>query len=270
MTILTAEQRKQIDQEGYLILPALLSRQEVEQLRDRLETLWAEEGEEAGQENYIEPGVRRLANLANKGDIFRSIFAHPLVLAVAEAVMGPAMRLSMLNAREVPPQEAKAQQPFHSDTDDSGKPDAKGFYSCTAIWMLDDFTPENGATRLIPRTHLTYKVPKEALADTYAPHPDELVLTGKAGYVAVFNGHCWHAGGLNRTDRPRCAILAHYLRADIPRPADRRQHLSPEVRARMSPRELEILGLDEKQYLQRTKIAAAHLLKSLRTKLPIG
>lgn len=267
MGVLSEAQKIQMDKEGYIILPALLSSSEVEQVIARVEALWEEEGEDAGKENYIETGVRRLANLANKGDIFRKIFAHPLVLAAVETVMGPDVRLSMLNAREVPPQADIAQQPFHSDTDNSGKPDEKGFYSCTAIWMLDDFTSENGATRLIPKTHLSYKVPKEVLSDTYAPHPDEILLTGKAGDVGIFNGHCWHAGGLNRTQKPRRAILAHYLRADVPRPADRRQHLSPEAKATMSPRELEILGVDEKQYVLRMRYAATNLFKSLKARL---
>jgi ectoine hydroxylase-related dioxygenase (phytanoyl-CoA dioxygenase family) len=270
MSVLTNEQRDKLDKEGYLVFPGLLSPQEVEQVLARLEALWSQEGETAGKENYIEPGVRRLANLANKGDIFRTLFAHPLVLATVEAVMGPDLRLSMLNAREVPPEADKAGQPFHSDTDNAGKPDKHGYYSCTAIWMLDEFTPENGATRLIPGTHLSGKVPAEVLADPYASHPDEIVLTGQAGSLAIFNGHCWHAGGANRTTKHRRAILAHYLRADIPRPADRRQHISPEVRARLTPRELEILGVDEKQYGVRLVYAGTNLLKSLKKKLPIG
>jgi ectoine hydroxylase-related dioxygenase (phytanoyl-CoA dioxygenase family) len=270
MTALTIEQKDMIDKAGYITLPGLLSPQQVEAVLERLEALWLEEGDQAGKENYIEAGIRRLANLANKGDIFRNIFAHPLVLAVTEAVMGPDARLSMLNAREVPPQSAAARQPFHSDTDNAGKPDQKGFYSCTAIWMLDEFIPENGATRILPGTHLSGKVPAEVLADPNAPHPDEVVLTGQPGDVVVFNGHCWHAGGANLTTKPRRAILAHYLRADIPRPADRRQHISPEVRARLTPRELEILGVDEKQYGLRLKYAGTNLLKTIKRKLPVG
>jgi ectoine hydroxylase-related dioxygenase (phytanoyl-CoA dioxygenase family) len=235
-----------------------------------LERLWVAEGENAGRENYVEEKVRRLANLANKGDIFRTIFAHPLVIAAAEAVMGPEVRLSMLNARDIPARTTDAVQPFHSDTDYSGTPDQQGFYSCTAIWMLDDFTPENGATRLIPGTHHSHQVPKDALADPYAPHPDEIVMTGKRGDVAIFNGHCWHGGGANHTDAPRRAILAHYLRSDIPRTAIRRQHISPEVKVRMTPRELEILGVDEKQVIPLLKYKASNFLRSLKTKLPVG
>jgi hypothetical protein len=61
------EQRKQLDQQGYLIFKNLLLPSQIEALLARLEELWATEGDKAGEENYIEPGVRRLANLANKG-----------------------------------------------------------------------------------------------------------------------------------------------------------------------------------------------------------
>jgi ectoine hydroxylase-related dioxygenase (phytanoyl-CoA dioxygenase family) len=269
--MLTADQQKMLDEEGFLLLPSLLTADRLTEVIDRLETLWTEEGQAAGQENYnaIEVKVRRLANLANKGDIFRSLFAHPLVLAVAEAVMGPQVRLSMLNAREVPPHEEGAKQAFHSDTDNAGKPDKQGFYSCTAVWLLDPFTPENGATRIVPGSHRSGQVPAEAMADPYATHPNEQPMIGQAGDVAIFNGHCWHAGGLNHTNRPRRAILAHYLRADIPRPPDRRQHISPEVRASLSPRELELLGVDEKQVVARARYAAKNFVRTLKRKLPV-
>lgn len=271
MSTLTVDQKEHLEEQGYVLLPGLLSTERVAQVLDRLEELWVEEGSDAGQENYnaIEAEVRRLANLANKGEIFRQIFAHPLVIAAAEAVMGPDVRLSMLNAREVPPHFGGQRQAFHSDTDNAGKPDAQGFYSCTAVWMLDPFTADNGATRLVPGTHRSGVVPAEVLPDVHAPHPQEIVLSGRPGDVAIFNGHCWHAGGVNQTDGPRRGILAHYLRADIPRPNDRRQHISPEVRTTFTPRELEILGVDEKQVVARAKYATENLLRSLKRKLPV-
>ncbi len=272
MTTLTTDQKQHLETQGYVLLPGLLSPEMVAQVIDRLEALWAEEGAAAGQENYnaLEKDVRRLANLANKGEIFHQLFAHPLVLAAAETVMGPDVRLSMLNAREVPPHYGGQRQAFHSDTDNAGKPDAQGFYSCTTVWMLDPFTAENGATRLVPGTHRSGVVPAEVLPDVTAPHPQEIILSGQPGDVAIFNGHCWHAGGVNQTGGPRRAILAHYLRADIPRPTDRRQHISPEMQATLTPRELELLGVGEKQYVGRAKVAAGNLLRSLKGKLPVG
>lgn len=242
MTKLTDEQRWQLKHKGFVLFERLLAPAEIKALLDHLESLWQAEGQEAGIENYIESGVRRLANLANKGEIFRPIFAHSLVLETAAAVMGPDFHLSMLNARDVPPG-AGANMPFHADTDNKRRPDQAGYNAFTAIWMLDDFTEANGATRLVPGSHRSGLLPGESVHDVFAPHPEEVVVEGKAGDVLVFNGHCWHTGGANVTDRHRRAILAHYLRADIPLGPKRRQHLAPEYAARLTPAERKLLDL---------------------------
>jgi ectoine hydroxylase-related dioxygenase (phytanoyl-CoA dioxygenase family) len=210
----------------------------------RLEELWEAEGDQAGEENYIEPGVRRLANLANKGEIFRELYAHPQVLEVVEAVMGPDIRASMVNARDVPPHTG-VRMPFHMDSDRGRVRDEKGYSAATAIWMLDEFTAANGATAFVPGSHLFGKSPREILSDLNAAHPDEIVIEGQPGDVLVFNGHCWHAGRPNETDRHRRAILIHYLRADVPRPENRRQHLDADRGAMLSLRDRELLGLDD-------------------------
>jgi ectoine hydroxylase-related dioxygenase (phytanoyl-CoA dioxygenase family) len=238
------EQRMQLKEQGYLVFKSLLSRPQIEALLARLEDLWATEGEKAGEENYIEPGVRRLANLAGKGSLFRDVYAHPQVLEVVEAVMGPEMRACMVNARDVPPH-AGVRMPFHMDSDKGRHRDERGYSAATAIWMLDPFTAENGATAFVPGSHLLGKSPKHVLADLNASHPDEIIVEGQAGDVLVFNGHCWHAGRPNFTDHHRRALLVHYLRADVPRPENRRQHLDPESAAGLSARERELLGLDD-------------------------
>jgi ectoine hydroxylase-related dioxygenase (phytanoyl-CoA dioxygenase family) len=237
-------QRKQLDEQGYLIFKSVLSPEEIENLLARLEELWVVEGEHAGEENYFEPGVRRLANLANKGEIFRRLYAHPLVLEVIEAVMGPEIRASMVNARDVPPHTG-VRMPFHMDSDRGRVRDEKGYGAATAIWMLDEFTVANGATAFVPGSHRLAKSPKQVLTDLNATHPEEIIIEGQPGDVLVFNGHCWHAGRPNETDGHRRAVLVHYLRADVPRPENRRQHLDPEQAAALSPRERELLGLDD-------------------------
>ena len=238
------EQRTQLNEQGYLIFKSLLSRTQIETLLARLEELWADEGEKAGEENYIEPGVRRLANLAGKGSLFREVYAHPQVLEVVEAVMGPEIRASMVNARDGPPHTG-VRMPFHMDSDQGRHRDEKGYSAATAIWMLDPFTVGNGATAFVPGSHLLGKSPKQILADLNASHPDEIIVEGRAGDVLVFNGHCWHAGRPNLTDGHRRALLVHYLRADVPRPENRRQHLDAESAARLPARERELLGLDD-------------------------
>ncbi len=211
------QQRKQLDEEGYLIFKNVLSQAQVETILIRLEELWAVEGDRAGEENYIEPGVRRLANLASKGETFRSLYAHPQVLEVIETVMGPDVRVAMVNARDVPPHTG-VRMPFHMDSDKGRVRDEKGYSAASAIWMLDEFSAASGATAFVPGSHLLGKSPREALPDLNASHPDELVIEGQPGDVLVFNGHCWHAGRPNETAHHRRAVLVHYLRADVPRP----------------------------------------------------
>lgn len=238
------QQRKQLDEQGYLIFKNVLAPAEINTILARMEELWAMEGDLAGEENYIERGVRRLANLANKGEIFPNLYAHPQVLEVIEAVMGPEVRVAMVNARDVPPHTG-VRMSFHMDSDKGLVRDEKGYNAATAIWMLDEFTIANGATAFVPGSHLLGKSPKEVLADINATHPEEIVIEGQPGDVLVFNGHCWHAGRPNETNRHRRAVLVHYLRADVPRPENRRQHLNADQAISLSPRERELLGLDD-------------------------
>ena len=238
------QQRKQLDEEGYLIFKNVLSPAQVETILSRLEELWAAEGDRAGEENYIEPGVRRLANLAGKGETFHSLYAHPQVLEVVETVMGPAVRVAMVNARDVPPHTG-VRMSFHMDSDKGRVRDEKGYSAATAIWMLDEFSAASGATAFVPGSHLLGKSPREVLLDLKTSHPDELVIEGQPGDVLVFNGHCWHAGRPNETGHHRRAVLVHYLRADVPRPENRRQHLLTDQARRLAVRERELLGLDD-------------------------
>jgi len=235
---------EQLESMGFVRLVGLLSPDEVERIRADLEVLWADEGAEAGRENYIEAGIRRLANLANKGGGFREFYANPEVLELIASIIGREVRASMVNARDVPPHTG-VRMPFHTDTDGDRTPDDPGYIAATAIWMLDPFTVESGATALVPGSHRSGKRPKEVMDDPSSDHPEEVILTGDAGDVLVFNGHCWHAGRPNQTDGHRRALLVHYLRADVDRPANRRQHLDPERVAALTHAEAELLGIDD-------------------------
>ncbi|MDA0937076.1 MAG: phytanoyl-CoA dioxygenase, partial [Bacteroidetes bacterium] len=87
--MLTLEEKKFLEENGYLNLGVLLSKTEVEAINSRLEELNQIEGEDAGKElvesKYIrhpkEEGADRLADLVNKGEIFDVFYTHPRVLA---------------------------------------------------------------------------------------------------------------------------------------------------------------------------------------------
>jgi len=123
--------------------------------------------------------------------------------------------------------------------------DGSGFRVCNTIWLLDDFTPENGATRAVPGSHRWMQRPQAVLEDPNATHPEEVLVTGKAGDVVIMNSHTWHGGTTNHTDRPRRALHCLYVRGDVPQQQYQKKLLRPDTQARVAPGVRRILALDD-------------------------
>jgi ectoine hydroxylase-related dioxygenase (phytanoyl-CoA dioxygenase family) len=239
---MTEEHTRQLDRHGYVVLQRCMSDGFLEELRSRLLELFEEEGDRAGREFRTEENAHRLANLVDKGEIFRRAIVLPAVLECVRHVLGPHIKLSSLNARSADPN-AEAGQPLHVDM--AAIPDEKGYWVCNTVWLLDDFTSENGATRMIPGSHKWGTRPQDVLGDPMAPHPDEVLLTGTAGSIAVMNAHMWHAGTANRTSAPRLAMHAFYCRRDKPQQQYQKRLVRPEIQATFSAEVRQILALDD-------------------------
>jgi len=237
--LLTDEEKSRLDQQGYLPLPGILSDAQVEAMRARFDALVEEEGERAGTEVHQEGGTHRLSDLANKGEVFEVCFTHPKVLACIRHVLGDSIRLSSLNGRAALP--GSGMQGLHADWGESVEPG--DYYVCNSIWLLTDFTEQNGATRLVPGSNRSGQHPKEALQDAKATHPDEIVLTARAGTVVIFNSHTWHGGTLNRTDTPRYGLHSYFTRRNQKQQMDQKKYIRPETRQRLSEAALTILDV---------------------------
>jgi len=239
--MLTSEQKRQLDEQGWVVLDAGMG-ELLRPLRERILALFDEEGERAGAEFKTEPGAHRLANLVDKGDAFRRAIVLPAVLDGVRHVLGREMKLSSLNARSADPG-PDAGKPLHVDM--GAIPDDQGYWVCNTIWMLDDFTLENGPTRVVPGSHRWGTRPQDVLADPQALHPDEVLVTGKAGSIAVMNAHVWHGGTANRTNAPRLAMHAFYCRRDKPQQQYQKALVRPEVQASLDPEVRALLALDD-------------------------
>ena len=239
---MTDREKRQLDEQGYVLLENFMGDDLLNALRGRIGELYAEEGDRAGSEFRTEEHAHRLANLVDKGEVFRRAIALPRLLDYVRHVLGPDIKLSSLNARSADP-DTDVGQPLHVDM--AAIPDEKGYWVCNTVWMLDDFTVENGATRMVPASHRSGKRPQDVLDDPMASHPEEVLLTGKAGGVAVMNAHMWHGGTANRTSSPRLAMHAFYCRRDKPQQQYQKQLLHPEVQAGLSADLRYLLALDD-------------------------
>ncbi len=239
---MTDAERRQLDEQGFIVLEDCMGGDLLRELRERIRTLLDVEGERAGQEFRTEAHAQRLANLVDKGEVFRRAIALPRVVECVRHVLGPDIKLSSLNAR-TPDPHGELPQPLHVDM--AALPDERGFWVCNTVWMLDDFTAENGATRVIPGSHRWGRRPQDALDDPRAPHPEEVLVLGRAGSIAVMNSHVWHGGTVNRTSAPRLAMHAFYCRRDKPQQQYQKQLLRAEVQERLSPELRDLLALDD-------------------------
>lgn len=235
--LLTDDEKTFLDENGYLPLGIVLSAEQVEAFNARIAELLAAEGEAAGSEltasgnirHRTEQGVDRLSDLVNKDPMFEICFTHPRVLAAVRHVIGEAFKLSSLNYRAAQPGDGL--QALHVDWPEAVEPGA--YQVCNSIWLLDDFTEENGATRIVPGSHRWGETPQDALEDPTAPHPDEIQVVAPAGSVVIFNSHTWHGGTRNRTDHPRRAMHAYFCQRDQVQQIDQRTFIRPETRNRL-------------------------------------
>src|ERR1700752_1663008 len=174
------ETRERLDRDGYAPLEGVLSGQRVTVMRERLAELLAAEGEGGGLGVHQGAGTDRLADLVNKDPVFEICFTEPRVLACVAHVLGE-FKLSSLNFRAALP--GQGLQALHAE----GRPvtDPAAFQVCNSIWLLDDFTAGNGATRVVPGSHLSGKSAGDVMTATRAAHPSEVLVLAPAGTVVV-------------------------------------------------------------------------------------
>jgi ectoine hydroxylase-related dioxygenase (phytanoyl-CoA dioxygenase family) len=244
---LTQAEKDFLDENGYLNLGQLLSNDQVKKINDRIYELMNTEGDKAGSElldsPYIrhpkEAGADRLADLVNKGEVFDVFYTHPRVLAAIARVLGQSIKLSSLNYRAAKP--GMGLQKLHVDWHEAVSP---GQYTvCNSIWLLDDFSRENGATRIVPGSHHSGVLPQNVLSNPEAPHADEVIIEAPAGSVFIFNSHAWHGGTTNHTNKNRRSIHSYFCRSDQPQQVDQSRYIKKETLDRLSPAAVRILGI---------------------------
>ena len=228
----------ELEEHGYVVLPGFVQPDLLKKLQTRTEELFESEGENAGSEFRQEPNTRRLANLVPKDPVYQEIVIMDEILDLVRSVLGPQFKLSSLNARSANPY-SNSQQPLHADM--GLVADELGYSVCNTVWMLDDFTVENGALRGVPGSHKWRTLP------TSASHPDEVLITGSAGTVVVMNAHVWHGGTANQTGGHRRALHGFYCRSDKPQQQYQKHLIPTDMQAQFSPELRKVLALDDAQ-----------------------
>lgn len=194
--------RDALDRDGFVVVPAALNDEWVARLHRAFEVAPVPP---SGTQHVT------ITDTTPEVESWRALERHPLFSAGAHHVLGPSYRVAEVHGRN--PLPGFGQQGLHAD--DLPRAPGEPYSVFTTLWMLDDFTPENGATRVVPRSHLSPHPPAKSVAQPHAHHPDEHITVGRAGSVLIMNGHLWHSGRRNDSTGPRRCVqmLARRLRS---------------------------------------------------------
>ena len=233
-----ARARADLDEHGYCLIEAALDPDRTRMLRDRVVELAAQEI--ADRTDYVYEGGsnQRVWTLLNKGQMFIDLALEPMVLELTEHVLGANFLLSNIDANIAGP----GGKPMFLHADQSFVPAPWPPYALVAncMWMLDDFTPENGATRVVPGSHKLGHGP-----DMATSKPEKAPVVAPAGSAMVFDGRLWHQTGANVTENERRpGILSYYCRPFMRQQENWFLSLKPEVLASAPPQLRQLLGYE--------------------------
>jgi ectoine hydroxylase-related dioxygenase (phytanoyl-CoA dioxygenase family) len=232
-----AQAATDIVENGYCLLKCPIPDMLLLKLRSRLDEVIQEERAN-GTAFIYDNDSQRVFSLLNKGVEFEELVQNSAVLEIMEQILGYNFMLSSTHANVAGP--GGASMYLHADQTFCRAPWPDYPLVANSMWMLDDFTPENGATRIIPGSHRWNRQP-----DYLAGEGNTLgePVCAPAGSVMIFDGRLWHQTGENTTESEhRRGVVNYYCRAYVRQQQNFFAGLSAEVLERATPLMRRLLG----------------------------
>jgi ectoine hydroxylase-related dioxygenase (phytanoyl-CoA dioxygenase family) len=228
------EHVKRVATDGYTIIEDAIAPDLVDELNADLTRLEAELGVKPATNSFEGANTLRVYNLLAHGEVWQRVPLHESVLPVVEGVLDPGCLISSLSSVNIGPGETA--QPIHADDMLIPIPKPHPPTVCNSMWALTDFTEANGATRIIPGTHLYDHSPN------YGQPYDSIAAEMPKGSVLIWHGSLWHGGGANQTDERRIGIAMNYCAGYIRQQENQQLGLSPKLVATFPSRLQELVG----------------------------
>lgn len=219
------------DRYGYCVFPALLPEAQAAALSERFLALHNDPASRswiAGSRPYetlfgvmnLEPGMWGCAA------------AEP-ALAVARHALGPHVRVAEAASKPTWP-DPHLPLSLHVDSVQLFHQVPNVPWIVNSMWMLTPFTAENGATGVIPLSHLSQR--KEPYPDIDDGHPLLRAVEGPRGSLFLWHGGLMHTARPNRSQDVRVGLnIAYYPPWFNVYTEAGHQPIWPEVHARMPP-----------------------------------
>jgi len=230
---MVADHIARVKRDGYTIVENAIAPDLVEALSDTLARLERELDARPAMNGFEGHRTVRIYNLLVHDPVFAQVPVHSAVLPIVEGVLDEGCLISSLSSIAIDPGEVA--QPIHAD--DQVIPLAKPHAPlvCNSMWALTDFTAANGATRLVPGSHLK---PNPEYGGTYETVPAEM----PKGSVLIWDGALWHGGGANATDTRRTGIAMNYCAGFVRQQENQQLGVPPDMVRGFEPRLQDLVG----------------------------
>jgi ectoine hydroxylase-related dioxygenase (phytanoyl-CoA dioxygenase family) len=187
---------------GYAVVPGGFSSGEVTDLGARLERVMARQVEEfGGEERLASIGDALTARcLVAYDEAFLALASHAAVLAICRELLGDYVILTQQNGVINPSGQLHTQLAYHRDLPYQHFVSSRPL-AVSALFCIDPFTTDTGATTMIPASHRMEQFPSPAVAAEL-----DTAVSAEPGSFIVFDSMVFHRAGENRSGRPRRAV----------------------------------------------------------------
>jgi ectoine hydroxylase-related dioxygenase (phytanoyl-CoA dioxygenase family) len=190
-----------------------------------------------GRDDFAGRRTRRTGGLIARSPACHELILHPLVQGAVQRVLARATSYQLHLTQVISIGSGEPAQPIHRDQwAFDFFPFPNGYeVQCNTLWALTDFTEENGATRVIPGSHL--------YADKLQLHErDSLPAEMEAGSVLLYTGALYHGAGANRSAATRTGINLTYAVSWLRQEENQYLSCPPQIARTLSTSLLRLMG----------------------------
>lgn len=226
---------KALARDGCVVIDGLAAPETLARVRGELAP-WIE-ATAPGVDSFSGHTTRRTGGLIARSETVRELLQDPLVLGTVGRVLSHATNFQIHLTQVISIGSGEKAQPIHRDQwafDFFPFPTGTEV-QCNTLWALTDFTEENGATRVIPGSHLREDRLEFTHADT---EPAEM----KAGSVLLYTGAIYHGGGANRSEQTRAGLNLTYNVAWLRQEENQYLSVPREVASELPEKLLRLMG----------------------------
>lgn len=190
---------KQLHHDGYTLLHGAIPARWLGDLRDAFD-----DGIKPSDQWPVPRGTDWHHALLDLAPTVQAVCRLPELLAAVGTLIGARFFLAQVEGRE--PLLGGGHQLLHRDLCAQQPGD-----TVVAIAYLDDYGPQNGATRIVPNSHR----PAQGASFDFNDVTQAVQLSGCAGDILVFDADLVHAGSVNLTGARRRSLLIGYFAAPL-------------------------------------------------------